>query len=94
LESECQKWRVKLVQYIDCKGILMNPEIKERFGMMRQLIADALLEFEMRIRDIDAPVNLYDGHTRADALRASENCLYAERETMIRERLWSPINAQ
>jgi hypothetical protein len=92
--SECQKWRVKFVQYIDRKGIFMQPEIKERFDKMQQLIADALLEFELRIRDIDAPVNRYDEHTRSDALRASENGLYAELETMIRERLWSPVKAQ
>jgi hypothetical protein len=92
--SDCQKWRVKLVQYIDRQGIFMQPEIKERFDTMRQLIADALLEFELRIRGIDAPVNRYDEHTRSDALRAAECGLYAELEGMIRERIWSPVKAQ
>lgn len=92
--SECQKWRVRFVQYIDRKGIFMQPEIKARFDTMQKLIADALIEFQLRIRDIDAPVNRYDEHTRADALRAAETGLYAELETMIRERLWSPVKTQ
>lgn len=91
--SDCQKWRVKLVQYVDRNGIFMQPDIKARFDRIRQLIADALLEFELRIRDVDAPVNRYDEHSRSDALRAAEFGLYAELEGMIRERIWSPVKA-
>jgi len=89
--SDCQKWRVKLVQYIDRKGIFMQREIWERFDRLRQLIADALLEFELRIRDLDQDHNPFDEHIRADALRAAETGLYAELENLIRERLWSPV---
>jgi hypothetical protein len=91
--SECQRWRTKLVKYIDRKGIFMQPEIKERFDKMHQLVSDALLEFQLRIRDIEVPVNRYDEHIRSDALRAAETGLYVELETMIRERLWSPVKA-
>ena len=89
--AECQRWRVKMVQYVDRKGIFMQPEIKERFDRLRHLIADALLEFQLRVRDIDAPVNAYNEYIRSDALRDAENGLYAELENMIRARLWSPV---
>jgi hypothetical protein len=89
--SECKKWRFKLVQYIDRKGIFMQPEIKDRFEKLQQLIADALLEFELRIRDIDVQFNPYDEHTHADALRAAEKGLYVELENLIRQRIWSPV---
>ncbi|MFN4351660.1 MAG: hypothetical protein ACK4F6_12720 [Hylemonella sp.] len=89
--SDCQKWRIKLVQYIDRNGIFMQPEIKDRFDRLHQLIADALLEFELRIRDIDVPINPYDEHIRSDALRAAENGLYVELENLIRQRIWSPV---
>ena len=89
--SECEKRRVRFVKYVDRKGIFMQPEIKQRFDTMQQLIADALLEFQLRIRDTDAPVNRFNEHIQSDALRATENGLYAELETMIRKRLWSPV---
>lgn len=89
--AECQSWRVKLVQYVDRKGIFMQPAIKERFDKLRELIENALLEFQLRIKDIDKPINKYDEYIRSDVLKAAETGLYADLETMIRSRLWSPV---
>ncbi len=89
--SACQKWRLKLVQYIDRQGIFIQPAIKDRFNNLQQLISDALLEFELRIRDKDIPKNPYDEHIRSDALRAAETGLYVELENLIRQRIWSPV---
>ncbi len=89
--SECKKWKLKLVQYIDRKGIFMQPEIKDRFDNLYQLITDALIEFRMRIEAIDNPYKTFDEHYRADDLQAAEKGLYIELENLIRQRIWSPV---
>lgn len=58
-------------------------------GGRSSIIADALLQFELRICDVEAQDNPYDEHIRSDALRAAENGLYVE--LVIRERIWSPV---
>jgi hypothetical protein len=87
--AECQNWRVKLVQHVDRKGIFMQPEIKDRFDKLRVLIADALLEFQLRIKDLDVEFHAFNEHIRSDALRDAETTQYAELEKLIRDRLWS-----
>ena len=91
--AACQKWRLKFVKYIDRQGIFMQPAAKDRFNKLQQLISDALLEFELRIRDIDVPNNPYDEHIRSDALRSAETGLYVELENLIRQRIWSPVQS-
>lgn len=89
--SDCEHWRIQLVQYVDRNGIFMQPEIKARFDRLHQLISDALLEFRLRIEDLDAPVNRFADFVRSEALQVAGEELCVELEGLIRQRIWSPV---
>lgn len=89
--AEASARRQNLLMFADRKGIFIQPEIKARFDQLHTMISDALLEFELRIRDIDAPVNPFCEFVRSDRLRDAGKPLYDELEGMVRERIWSPV---
>lgn len=91
--NECREWRRKLQMFADRKGIFVLPEIKQRFETLHDQIKDALLEFELRIRDLNAPMNAFNQFTQADRLRDQGKPIYDELEQLIRDRVWSPIKA-
>lgn len=91
--SDCFKFRTELLMFVDRKAIFMQPEIKDKFVSLHRLIDDALLEFKLRIRDIDAPINAFDEFIRSDALRDGES-QYLELEKLIHTRLWSSTEDQ
>jgi hypothetical protein len=74
--------------FIDRNAIFMQAEIKQRFSELYQLIDDALLEFKLRIQDINAPVNAYNEFVRSEAL-ARGKAVYDQLEQLIHARLWS-----
>lgn len=89
--SECIRWKQRLLMFADRKGIFIQPEIKQRFDRLHHMIDDALLEFRLRIEDLDIDHNPFNEFIRADRLRDEGKPVYDELENMIRTRLWSPV---
>lgn len=85
---DCFDWRTKLVMFIDRNAIFMQPDIKQHFSEVCQLVDDALLEFKLRIQDMSAPVNAYNEFIRAEAL-VQGKAIYDQLEKLIHARLWS-----
>lgn len=86
--SDCFDWRTKLVMFVDRNGIFMQPAIKAKFNQIYKLIDDALLEFKLRIADLNAPVNPFNEFMRSDALKDGE-ATYHDLEKLIHDRVWS-----
>lgn len=86
--SSCSERRTDLIMFVDRKAIFMQPAIKAKFQELYNRIDNALLEFRLRIQDLDAPHNPFDEFTRSDALRDGET-VYKELEALIHDRLWS-----
>jgi hypothetical protein len=85
--GDCSEARTKLIMFIDRKAIFMQPEIREKFSAIENLIDDALLEFKLRIEDGDAPHG-FNEFIRADALKDGET-QYIELQMLIHTRIWS-----
>jgi len=88
---ECMRWKQKLLMFADRRGIFIQPDIKQRLDALHQLIDDALLEFRLRIQDIDVGHNAFNEFVRSDRLRDEGKPVYDELEELIRTRLWSPV---